>query len=175
MTKHILVATDGSDMSRKAVDMAATAAKGFGARVTVLHVLLHGSRAEEASHLAEVEHLVRHASAAAMPDLENVPGSMTDLFRAARTNAETALIVSALGDRIADAAAEHARSKGVDDVQVSVRQGDYAETILETAEETGADLIVLGSRGLGGLKGLLLGSVSNKVAQHAPCSVLTVR
>ncbi len=39
----------------------------------------------------------------------------------------------------------------------------------------GADMIVIGSRGLGELKGLLVGSVSNKVAEHAKCSVLTVR
>ena len=43
-----------------------------------------------------------------------------------------------------------------------------------SAEEK-ADLIVLGSRGLSGIKAFLLGSVSDRVAHHAPCSVLIVR
>jgi nucleotide-binding universal stress UspA family protein len=175
MIKHILVATDGSDNAHKAVEMAARVAQGFGARMTVLHVLLHGSRAEEASQLAEAEHLVRHVSATVMPDLENVPGSMTELFRVSRNNKETARIISALGDRIAEDAADKARRLGVQDVDIRVEPGDYAETILDAADDIGADMIVLGSRGLGGLKGLLLGSVSNKVAQHAKCCVMTVR
>jgi nucleotide-binding universal stress UspA family protein len=175
MIRQILVATDGSDNARKAVEMAARIADGFGAHLTVLHVLLHGSRAEEASQLAEAEHLVRDVSNAALPELENIPGSMTELFRAARSNQETARIISGLGDRIAEDAADRARSLGVQDVQIRVQPGDYAETILATADDIGADMIVLGSRGLGGLKGLLLGSVSNKVAHHAKCSVTSVR
>ena len=43
------------------------------------------------------------------------------------------------------------------------------------AEEQGAQLIVLGDRGLGAVKRFLLGSVSNKLAHHAPCNILIVR
>jgi nucleotide-binding universal stress UspA family protein len=53
--------------------------------------------------------------------------------------------------------------------------GRQQETILAQAEEWGADLIVLGSRGLGGFKRFLLGSVSSAVATHAGCSVQVVR
>jgi len=49
--------------------------------------------------------------------------------------------------------------------------GRPAETIIETAEKWGADLITLGSHGYGGFKRFLLGSVSYAVATHAPCSV----
>jgi len=175
MIKHILVATDGSDTSIRAVTTAAAIAAKFGAAMTVVHVMLHGSRAEEASRMAEVEHLVRHASASALPELENVPGSMTDLFRASRNNEETARILSALGDRIVEDAADSARKAGVEEVSTLVEAGDYAETILKAAKTTEVDMIVLGSRGLGSLEGMLLGSVSDKVARHAACSVLTVR
>ena len=53
--------------------------------------------------------------------------------------------------------------------------GNPAEIILSVAERKGADLIVLGSRGLGGFERLTLGSVSDKVAHHAACPVLVGR
>lgn len=56
-----------------------------------------------------------------------------------------------------------------------VEVGDPVQKILEIAEEEKADLIVQGSRGLGGFQSLLLGSVSDSILHHAPCPVLTVR
>jgi len=55
------------------------------------------------------------------------------------------------------------------------RQGDPADAILDVAEETSADLIVVGNKGMTGAKRFLLGSVPNKVSHHAPCSVLIIR
>ena len=46
---------------------------------------------------------------------------------------------------------------------------------LDVAEEQGAELIVVGNKGMTGAKRFLLGSVPNKVSHHAPCSVLIVR
>lgn len=54
-------------------------------------------------------------------------------------------------------------------------EGDAAEAIIGVAATRACDLIVMGSRGLGRLAGLLLGSTSQKVAAHAPCPVLIVR
>lgn len=56
----------------------------------------------------------------------------------------------------------------------TIGRGDPKREILGAASDVGADLIVLGSRGLGGFKGLLLGSVSRGVAKAAPCSLLVV-
>lgn len=50
--------------------------------------------------------------------------------------------------------------------------GGAAGVILETAKE--ADLVVMGSRGLGGFSGLLLGSVSHQITHHAPCPVVVI-
>jgi nucleotide-binding universal stress UspA family protein len=50
--------------------------------------------------------------------------------------------------------------------------GEARREILDAARELGADLIVVGSRGLGGFRGHVLGSVSRGVAKSAPCSVL---
>jgi nucleotide-binding universal stress UspA family protein len=53
--------------------------------------------------------------------------------------------------------------------------GDAAEAILEVAETQGADLIVVGDRGMRGAQRFLLGSVPGKISHHAPCSVMIVR
>jgi nucleotide-binding universal stress UspA family protein len=53
-----------------------------------------------------------------------------------------------------------------------VREGQATEVLVSEAKN--ADLLVVGSRGLGGLRGLLLGSVSQQCAQHAPCPVVVV-
>lgn len=62
-----------------------------------------------------------------------------------------------------------------DDVTVEQRlvEGPAATTLIEAAD--GAELLVVGSRGHGGFTGLLLGSVSQQVANHAPCPVVIVR
>ncbi len=60
-------------------------------------------------------------------------------------------------------------------VQAHVRLGRPDEEIVVLAEEMGAGLIVVGSRGLGGLRRVLMGSVSDSVVRHAHCPVLVVR
>ena len=73
-----------------------------------------------------------------------------------------------------DEVAEKAQAAGVE-ISRHARQGDPADAILDVAEEMGADLIVVGNKGMTGAKRFLLGSVPNKVSHHAPCSVLIIR
>ena len=63
----------------------------------------------------------------------------------------------------------------IGDVSSEVLRGGAAQTIVEIAEEWKADLIVVGSHGYGFWSRTLLGSVSNSVVHHAPCSVTVVR
>jgi nucleotide-binding universal stress UspA family protein len=70
--------------------------------------------------------------------------------------------------------AEEAAMKGVK-VDTILSKGNPARAILHAAESSDADVIVIGSRGLGGVKGLMLGSVSHAVVQHASVPVLVVR
>jgi nucleotide-binding universal stress UspA family protein len=70
---------------------------------------------------------------------------------------------------------QDARAVGVQEVETFARQGDAADAILDVAEEQRCDLIVVGNKGMAGVKRFLLGSVPNKVSHHAPCSVLIVR
>jgi len=61
------------------------------------------------------------------------------------------------------------------EIHTEVLEGDAAEAIIDVAKTRKSDLIVMGSRGLGRLAGLVLGSTSQKVVSHAPCPVLIVR
>jgi nucleotide-binding universal stress UspA family protein len=60
-------------------------------------------------------------------------------------------------------------------VNTHARQGDPADAILDVAEESGADLIIVGNKGMTGAKRFLLGSVPDKISHHAPCSVMIIR
>ena len=77
------------------------------------------------------------------------------------------------GQSVLDAARE---ILGESDIKVreDLCEGPEAETILNCAENIQADLIVMGTRGMGALKGLLLGSISRKVIHYASCPVMVV-
>ena len=70
--------------------------------------------------------------------------------------------------------AEEISRKGID-VEMVVREGYPATVIEEEAGHRDVDLIVIGTRGLSGIKHLLLGSIAERVVQKAPCPVLTVK
>jgi len=75
---------------------------------------------------------------------------------------------------VLDAAAAEAKGEGIE-VQTHPVEADPADAILNVAEETKADLIVVGNKGMTGARRYLLGSVPNNISHHAPCSVLIVR
>jgi nucleotide-binding universal stress UspA family protein len=77
-------------------------------------------------------------------------------------------------DAVLEEVAGTARTMGVD-AECYARTGDPAEAILDVADEQGADLIVVGNKGMHGRRRFLLGSVPDKISHHAPCSVLIVR
>jgi nucleotide-binding universal stress UspA family protein len=79
-----------------------------------------------------------------------------------------------VAESLVQRAARDALRKSVE-VETHVREGQPAEVIIDVANQEQADLIVVGSRGLTGIKRYLLGSVSSKVSEHAPCSVMIVR
>ena len=72
------------------------------------------------------------------------------------------------------AASQSLADKGIE-VETHVGKSDPADALIDIAGQVGADLIVVGSKGMTGAKRFLLGSVPNNVSHHAPCSVLIVR
>lgn len=83
-------------------------------------------------------------------------------------------VLSEAAGELLDKAVDEVVGKATDvQVERKVVEGLAAQTLVEESE--GADLLVVGSRGHGGFAGLLLGSVSQQCAHHAPCPVVIVR
>ena len=76
--------------------------------------------------------------------------------------------------KILDKCRQVASKSGVN-IETVIAEGDPASSITGYAQKEGFDLIIIGSRGLGRFKEMLLGSVSNKVLHHTKCSVLIVK
>jgi nucleotide-binding universal stress UspA family protein len=74
-----------------------------------------------------------------------------------------------------EGARELVNTERVRSVREIAVEGEPADAILATAAEQGADLIVIGNRGMGALSGHLLGSVPGDIAHRAPCDVLIVQ
>ena len=171
MARKIVVATDGSKTADRAVRRAAELSQKLGADLIVVHVLLHGRPAQELRRLAEAENLVE---AAKLPDVF-ARRSLVGLGRSVEEELEDIRLVGALGDELLIQAKQAAEDAGARNVSTRVCAGDYADEILEVAEAEKADMIVVGNRGLGRLREALLGSVSQKILHHAPCTVVVVR
>jgi nucleotide-binding universal stress UspA family protein len=77
-------------------------------------------------------------------------------------------------DGVLGRAAEAIRHAGVD-VVTHARRGDPAGALIAVAEEEGADLIVVGSKGVRSARRLVVGSVAGTLLRHAPCGVYVVR
>ena len=67
-----------------------------------------------------------------------------------------------------------ARDEGLEAV-THARRDDPADALIAVSEELGAELLVVGNKGMSSASRFLLGSVADKVAHHAPCSILIVR
>ena len=175
MIDKLLLAVDGSRNSQRATELGGELAAKLNADLFIVHVLMHGRPSKELVHMAEVEHLVQEAYTIVSPGLSYTAGSHPELLGGAADDARTAQIISALGDQIVRRAMARCKDKGAKHVKTSVRSGDVAEEILKTATTHHADMIIVGTRGLGTLKSTVLGSVSQKVLHHAECAVVTVR
>jgi nucleotide-binding universal stress UspA family protein len=88
--------------------------------------------------------------------------------------ADAQLNADAIAESAAASAAAQLRKRGFQAEGV-IREGDPETAILEYARNWGADLIVVGSRDRSLLERLLLGSVSQTVVKHSPCSVLVIK
>ena len=170
MFKSIVVATDGSDHANNAVSAASALAQRFDAKLTICHVKLEGPVPEGLSQMLQAEHMVEPglAQPTQTPDIS---GNLA----AARRELSNEQLHQVAAEQVVTLAKRTAKSLEVHDVDARIDDGDPVDAILDCATRTDADLIVMGRRGLSDLKGLVLGSVSHKVAARAECACLTVK
>ncbi len=142
--RAVLVGTDGSESSYKAVERAAVIARDAQATLYVAcayRPMPERSRREAADELGDEAYKVMGSNPA---------------------------------EDVARDGAERAKALGATDVQTETVQGDPVDSLVELIAKTGADLLVVGNRGLNSLAGRLLGSVPANVSHRAGCDVLIV-
>lgn len=149
MFTHVLVPVDGSDHAQTAIDYGTEIAHKFDAKLTLLHIVK--------SH-----------------DIGGVPEQLSEYARAEHLQLGASDALLGLGREILTHAVERARSKGADKVEAVTEVGNPAKTICAYAGNHDVDLIVMGRRGLSDLSGLLVGSISHKVAHLSKCPCMTV-
>ena len=173
MINNIVLAIDGSNPAKHAQSVAIDLASKYEARLTLVHVLTHDHPSKDFARMAEVEHL----SDSKKPKISNKEDTYSAVarFLGGTNEAKEAKVIVLLGEQILKKASDSAKKAGVKNVTTEIRDGDYANSILEVANKVDADVIVMGRRGLSNLKGFVTGSVSHKVSQRAECSVLTVK
>jgi nucleotide-binding universal stress UspA family protein len=103
---------------------------------------------------------------------ENISGA--ELRRLASAEGDLAAALETAANETLDRARKRALCCGAPTVKVLAGWGDPSETIMDIVARENPDLLVVGRRGRGRLSGLLLGSVSQKLASLAPCKVLVV-
>ncbi len=145
MFKRIVVPFDGSKGAGQALEMAVEMQKLCGAELLLLTIYRHHSYLEASLSMVRVEE----------------PENLDDVLRAH-------------AKELVDHGKKEATRLGAKNVRGFVRNGPVARGIVAFADEHDADLIVLGSRGLGSIEGYLLGSVSHKVTGLADIPVLVV-
>ena len=147
MYKHIMIATDGSQLAEHAVTSGIALAKTTGAKVSVIVVEtpFNVFNVPESQARQMTEAFARHA--------ENIKKHATHIL-----------------DRASDAA----KGAGVACNKIQVEDEHPYQAIIKAAADNACDLIVIASHGRSGLSAVLLGSVTNKVLTHTKTPVLVV-
>lgn len=147
MYERILVGLDGSSHSLKAAETATKLASQFDAELYLLTVTKEYKVSPKLRRYLEAEDLL----------------------------GEPKYVLDEMTNSIIDEAKAYANQAKLKKVKAEVREGRPTRTIVEFAKQNHADLIVVGSRGVGEIEAALLGSVSQKVSLLAECTVMIVR
>jgi nucleotide-binding universal stress UspA family protein len=142
MIEKVAVGTDGSDTASRAVDFAFDVAEKFGATLVIC-----------SSYRPVAEDKIRRDQREAPEDIQWSINPTQEV------------------DATLNTAADKARERGIETV-TEAREGDPADVLCDIAEAHGADLLVVGNKGM---QRRVLGSVPNSVSHKAPCSVVIVK
>jgi nucleotide-binding universal stress UspA family protein len=148
MIQKILVPIDGSEHSKKAIEFATGVSQQYGSELYLIHVVADKTIPPEILEYIESE---------------NVEGAL------GKVSAEL------ISEGIMKVAQNQVKATGLKIAKAMVSRGDPAEEVVKFAKNNDIDMIIIGSRGLGQIKGILLGSVSSKVCHLAECTCVTVK
>ena len=145
MYKNILVPVDGSEISALAALHAAELAAKLGSELYLFHIV-----------------------PSLPPYIDTAPDRLSRIQQAImdELNKQGKDVLSKVKDDLA--------AYGLN-IHTDIAVGHPADQIIRKAKEINCELVVMGSRGLGEIKGILMGSVSNRVTKHAGCPVMVVR
>lgn len=147
MIDKILIATDGSAASNRAIPLAAHLAVTNDASLYLLNVVR---------------------------DIQ-VPPDMKNMARVENLGETRVSVLEFVANQILESAEERLKNKGVKRIRRAIGHGDPATEIVKYAKKHKIDLIVIGTRGLSNVKGMLMGSVSRKVANVSDINCLLIR
>lgn len=147
MFKHLLVPTDGSQLSQEAVTRAISFAREAGARITFF------------------------CAEKAFPTMYHGTGAIFDSHAPSQFHKA----VDATAHAVLDAAEQQAQAAGVECSKLALASDQPYLAIIDAAERNGCDLIFMASHGRRGVGALLLGSETQKVLSHSTIPVLVYR
>jgi nucleotide-binding universal stress UspA family protein len=148
MSGEILVPVDGSEHAFRALEVACGLAKAENKGIRLLHVVPSRDIPEGLKRYAALEHI---------------------------NDSPEHLYETAIADNVLNAARGQTAAAGIEEVECSVEHGEASKGILAAASHGNVDTIVIGTRGLSDIQGLVFGSVAHKVAHGAACRVVAVK
>lgn len=153
--KKILVPLDGSEHSTRALEVAIEIAKKFNAKITLIHV-----------YSVTVSPVIMPEPTTLIPPGVPVmiPSEVSKVVEAARE----------AGSKILSDGEQKAKAEQVE-VETVLKGGQTVSEIVKLAKEGNSDLVVIGARGVGRIKELILGSVSDGVMRNTSCPILLVK
>lgn len=148
MNDLILVPLDGSDHAFKALDFAGDLAEKYDSTLILVHVVPDAKIPEGLQRWTQIE---------------NVHEAPSTLYE------------QNVAEGILETGQKRLGKRTIASVQHAIERGDAAKGILKVAERKKVDLIVMATRGLSDIQGLIFGSVAHKVSHAANCTVISVR
>jgi nucleotide-binding universal stress UspA family protein len=170
MFENILVSIDGWEPSSHALAVAVNVAKQYGARLKIVHAVMLDVSLDALMEVAE-RHGFLNQIKEDIDEATNV-GSIPVSVTAVPLPEE---LLEKVGKLLLEETASKARAQGVETVETALLGKDAAHEVLHFAETNDINLIVCGTRGLGGIKSFFLGSVSHKLLEEAKCPCLVVK
>lgn len=175
--KKIMIAIDGSEHSSTALAVALALIQHHEAQALIVHVATRDRPSEAALLAMEVEFSEEFKRRTSAWFTQSTVPASNEYARTLLSNqsAVSATINSIIGEKLVSDATAYLNRHGVDDTTSLLCEGNPATKIIELINEHNPDCVVMGCRGVGKIRGMVMGSISQAVAHQVDCSVVMVK